>query len=249
MVATWYCCRQRAGPLIKECRALRPRLGPNDTGEDVKAKRELQRRQRCAVNRKQVDRLELRLALFGWTGDHLTLTFDNEHLPRDFAGVRRSLRAFLARWQRFRGEGPLDYIYCIEGLHGEHRYHIHFIADYHELGPCLATYLWRNGIVDDEPVIMRTGGYRRLAEYLNKERTDGVTIPIGRHPWSCSRSLNAKLSPPEIWTGESGVIEIPDSAIWSRRGGVENDFGAYYYGSWIEPDNTIACARVRARQS
>ena len=27
----WICVRQRAGPLVKECRALRPRLSANDT--------------------------------------------------------------------------------------------------------------------------------------------------------------------------------------------------------------------------
>lgn len=247
--ALWYCCRQRAGPLVKECRALRPRLGPDDTGEDVKAKRDIQARARCAVNRRQVDRLELRLALFGWTGDHYTLTFDDEHLPDNFAGVRRCLRAFFARWRRAAGGNPLDYIYAIEGLHGERRYHVHLVADYYQLGPVLASALWRQGMVDDEPVLLRTGGYRRLAEYLNKERTDGVIIPIGRHPWSCSRSLNARLPAAERWMDSDGGILIPDDAIWARRGGVENDFGAYYYGSWIEPDDSRACARVRARLS
>jgi len=249
MPATWYCCQQRAGPLVKECRALRPRLSSTDTAEDVKAKKELRRRQRCAVNRKQVDRLELMLALFGWTGQHYTLTFDAEHLPGDFNGVRRALRAFLARVVRWHQGIPLDYIYCIEGLHGDHRYHIHLVTDYHALGPVICRHLWTCGNVDDEPVLMRTGGYRRLAEYLNKERTDGIIIPIGRHPWSCSRSLRARLPEPELWTDESGVIEIPNDVIWSRRGGTENDFGSYYYGSYITPDNTIACARVRARQS
>ena len=27
----WTCVRQRAGPLVKECRAIRPRLSSNDT--------------------------------------------------------------------------------------------------------------------------------------------------------------------------------------------------------------------------
>ena len=30
MSATWFCCRQRAGPLVKECRAQRPRLSRDD---------------------------------------------------------------------------------------------------------------------------------------------------------------------------------------------------------------------------
>lgn len=245
----WHCVRQRAGPLVKECRALRPRFRPDDSALDRRGKEELKRYQRNAVNRKTVDRLELRLALLGNMGTHYTLTFDSASLPQDFAGVRRSLRAFLGRVARWREGQPLDYLYAIEGLHGDHRYHIHMACPYEQLSPVEVLALWRNGEVDDEPVLRKrrfldpdTGepvevsdrGFRGLAEYLNKERTDGEIIPIGRHPWSCSRSLNAKMPPPEVWMDSSGVIEVPGGAIWARRGSLENDFGAYYYASWIE---------------
>ena len=33
----------------------------------------------------------------------------------------------------------------------------------------------------------------------------------------------------------SGVIEIPDDVLWARRGQAVNDFGAYYYASYILP--------------
>lgn len=247
----WYCCRQKAGDLTKECRALRPRFRPNDSELDHRAKAELKKYQRTAVNRRQVDRLEIRLALLGPQGTHYTLTFDDDHLPSDFAGVRRAMRAYFGRVRRHLGDTgpPLDYVYAIEGLHGNHRYHIHHCCSYDCLSPEEVRYLWRQGIVDDEPVLrtrsyqdpesgerikVSDGGYRQLAEYLNKERTDGVVIPIGRHPWSCSRSLNAKVPAPEIWMDSSGTIEIPDDVLWSRRGCLENDFGAYYFGSWIQ---------------
>jgi hypothetical protein len=182
-----------------------------------------------------VDRLELRLALFGYEGSHYTCTFDSESLPKDFAGVRKSFRAFKARADRWRKGQPYDYIYCIEGLHGDHRYHIHAVLRDSDFSPAEVRYLWRYGGVDDEPVLRKEGGYRRLAEYFNKERTDGFWIPIGRHPWSCSRSLNRAIPPPERWMDASGVIEIPDNAIWARRGNTVNDFGAYYYGDYILP--------------
>ena len=44
------------------------------------------------------------------------------------------------------------------------------------------------------------------------------------------------MPPPERWRDESGVIEIPDDVMWARRGQRENDFGAYYYGSYIKAD-------------
>ena len=97
-------------------------------------------------------------------------------------------------------------------------------------------HLWTAGDVDDEPVLMREGGYRRLAKYFNKERPDGFVIPLGKHPWSCSRGLKAQLPEPERWRDDSGLIEVPDNVIWCRKGAHENDFGAYYYASYILPD-------------
>lgn len=269
MSATWYCCRQRAGPLVKECRALRPKFAPEDTDDDHREKSRLKRRQNGTLDRRQVDRLELRLALIGRTAIMYTLTFDADHLPGDFKGVRRALRAFLARVGRWR-EGcgksaAMDYIYCIEGLHGNRRYHIHFVCDYYDISPAEMLPsedgdwpgLWRCGIVDFEYVLapnkkvclanntyieIDRGGFRRIAEYLNKERTDGFVIPIGRHPWSCSRTLAAKLPPPEKWKDDSGVIAVPADAVWVRRGSETNDFGAYYYASWIEREDSRACA-------
>lgn len=234
--------RQRAGPLVKECRALRPRFKKPETAEDEKKKNRLRREQNGTFERKQVDRLELMLALMGRNGWHYTLTFDSEHLPGDFRGVRRELQSFFRRckrWRESRGESAaFDYIYCIEGLHGDRRYHVHLILDYYQIGPSEVEYLWRRGMVNpgDEPgpVLLKHGGFRRMAEYLNKERTDGFVIPIGRHPWSASKSLRDKLPKPEKWTDDSGVIDVPDDAVWVSRGSTENDFGAYYYASWIE---------------
>lgn len=230
----WYCTRQRAGPLVKECRALRPRLGASDTRQDIQDKRTLQRSAHSAVNRTQVDRLELRLALFGYTGQHYTFTYDDWHLPHDYEGVRRYFRAFRERQKRWLHD-PFDWVGCIEGKHGDHRYHIHMVLRDENFPPEVARHLWKGGEVDDEPVLLKEGGYRRLAEYLNKERPDGFVIPIGKHPWSCSLNLSRSLPPPERWTDTSGVIEIPDDVIWARRGGCQNDFGSYYYASYILP--------------
>lgn len=235
MSVTWYCTRQRAGPLIKECRALRPPLGPSGTRQDAVDKRQLRRNGHSAVSRSPVDRLELRLALFGYEGSHYTLTYDFDHLPKDYDGVRRYFRAFLARAIRWRHGDPFDWIVCIEGRHGDHRYHIHLILRDSQFSPAEVRYLWRGGEVDDEPVLRKEGGYRRLAEYFNKERPDGFKIPLGKHPWSCNLPLSRSLEPPEEWEDESGVIDIPNDVLWARRGQVTNDFGAYYYASYILP--------------
>lgn len=235
MEQPWFCVRQRAGPLTKECRAIRPRLSREDSRTDRREKNEIIRSPHSAVCRTQADRLELRLALFGFEGSHHTLTYDPEHLPRDFRGVRASLRAFMGRARRWNDGELFDWIYCIEGLHGDHRYHIHMVLRDSDFPPAVVRHLWTGGEAWDEPVLLKTGGYRRLAEYFNKERTDGIVIPIGRHPWSCSRSLSRQLPLPERWRDSSGAIEIPDQVCWARRGQLENAWGAYNYASYIMP--------------
>ena len=84
--AVWYCYRQRAGPLVKECRALRPRYLPEEPVEDRRDKAQLKRYKHGGFDRRQVDRLEIRLALLP-QGTHYTLSYGEEHLPGDFAGV------------------------------------------------------------------------------------------------------------------------------------------------------------------
>lgn len=238
MSELFYCVRQRAGNLVKEYRGtMPPRYAPSDTDEDRRAKADLKAQRRTVLNRDSTDRLELMIALMGKYATHYILEFDDEHLPERFADVRKALRAFLRRVERYRGKGGLDYIPAIEGLHGAHRYHIHLVADYRQLSPAEVRFLWQCGEVTDWPVYKRHGkalGYRYLARYLTKERSDGIIIPVGRHPWSCSRSLRAKLPPPEVWLDESDRIAVPEGALLPRMRTGGSQFGSYRVASWIE---------------
>lgn len=241
MSQLWYCTRQRAGPLVKECRALRPRLSQEDDAYTASAKRSLRRRMDSAVCHGPVDRLELMLALFGFDGVHYECSFEDEFLPPKFQGVRNRLAAFFRRCKRWRKkagkEETFDYIYAIEYGSQHCRYHVHMILRDSDFPPAVVRYLWRYGRVDDFPVIKDTGGFRRLALYFNKERSDGFFLPVGRHAWSCSRCLRDKLPPLERWMDESNVIEVPKEAFWrSSPVGPEcvpNEFGVYYYYSFI----------------
>ena len=104
------------------------------------------------------------------------------------------------------------------------------VADYRKLSPAEVRRLRQCGEVTDWPVFKRHGkvrGYRYLARYLTKERSDGIIISVGQHPWSCSRSLLAKLPPPEVWLDESDRIEIPDGALFPRMRTGGSQFGSY----------------------
>jgi len=231
----WTCVRQRSGPLVKECRALRPRLSPHDTPYDRTEKNKILRPPRdSSVCRTRVDRLEVRLALFGFEGWEYVLTFDAEHTPENFKDVRRAWRSFLRRlnlwhaWSR-------DYVYLIEGRHGDHRHHIHLVLRYSDFSPSEIRHFWRFGAVDDRPLLLHPHDtYRRTAKYFNKEATDGVVIPIGARTWVCSKSLVEKLPPIECWRDCSGSIPVPDSVRCSGRYSASNEFGRYYYAWYIE---------------
>lgn len=178
------------------------------------------------------------MALFGWSGTFYTLTFDEDHLPEKWRGGKQLWKNYMARLRYAKGGVPLDCISCLEGKHGDHRYHFHAIFNDDQISVAEARNIWRYGEVDDEPLLRQPrDSFRRLATYLNKERSDGVVIPVDSRPWTCSRSLTAKLPPPVRWMDTSGHIEIPDDVFASGRSHVENEFGVYEYAWYISPKN------------
>lgn len=233
----WQCCRQVAGPLVKESRAIRPRLSRLDSPYDRAEKNRILRPPRdSSVCRSRVDRLELLLALFGFDGQSYTLTFADDCLPPTFKEVRKAWRRFLYKLRRWRGR-PFDYVYLIEGKHGDHRYHIHLTVRYSDFPPLAMEDLWTNGFVEGKPLLLGPyDTYRRTAKYYCKERTDGVVIPIDARTWVASRSLTAQLPPPERWEDDSGKIPFPDCPRCKGSNHVDNQFGSYNYGWYIKQD-------------
>lgn len=232
----YYCVRQCAGPLVKESRALRPRLSPNDTPyERTEKNRILKPPGDSSVCRSRVDRLELYLALFSSEGSFYSLTFDDEDLPKDFHEARNRWRSFLRRLRLWHKQ-PFDYAYSIEGKHGDHRYHIHLVARDSDFSPTTIRALWRFGNqVDNRPLLInRADTYRRTAIYMSKEATDGVTIPISARTWVVSASLRNKLPPTEYFRSTSGRIHIPKDVRCSGSTHRENAFGSYQYAWYIK---------------
>lgn len=233
----WICVRQRAGPLVKECRAIRPRLSKYDTPYERREKNKILYPNRdSSVCRSNVDRLELRLALFGDEGRVYTLTFAVE--PVKFADCRKLWRTYLRKLQRRLGHA-FDYIYLIEGQHGDHRYHIHAVLRDSDFKKEDVRELWSYGTVDDEPLILHDmDTYRRTAKYWCKEANDGVRLPVGAHTWVPSMSITEQLPAPEIFRSDSGAIDIPPGVRVSGRSQTENAFGAYNYAWYIEGGKT-----------
>lgn len=234
----WICYRQQAGPLVKESRAVRPRMCRTDGPFERAEKNRILRPPRdSAVCRTRIDRLELLLALFGFEGWSYALTFDDAHLPENFDGVRKRWRALLYRMKAYHGGVP-DYVYLIEGKHGDHRYHLHLTVRYCDFPPLVMETLWQDGyIVESQPLLLGVfDTYRRTARYYCKERSDGVVIPIDARTWVASRSLTQKLPPPVYFRAECGRIDIPADNRVCGRFTVDNTWGHYHYGWYIEQD-------------
>lgn len=226
--STWYCVRQRAGPfvkafltdnyrLVKRCPARSP-LNP-------------------ALSGTSADRLELRLALFGYDGIFYTLTFSDEYLPQDVTGAKKIWDTFLKRVKRWRKEAPLDfYVYRIEGLHGDHRLHIHAFLRNSDLPPPAVQSLWTWGFVDDKPYdedrIRAEKGYRCLAKYFTKERPE-----VGRHAWGDARRLRSLIPPPDIRLSKTGRISIPRDALLLPLPDdlKKSEWGYYQYTRYLLP--------------
>lgn len=232
----WICIRQRAGPLVKECRYRRPTLSKGDLPSVRREKNEIIHLLRnSSFRRTPVDRLELMLGLFGWRASVYCLTFADDYLPPNFKEVRRIWRNYLGALRRWRKE-PFDYIYVIEGKHGDHRYHIHLVLRDEDFAPAEVRYLWGQGAVADEPLLLsKDDSFRRTARYFCKEKTDGVVLPIGARTWVASRSLYQALPAPSKCTAQSGSIHIPPDARWRQEESKTNPFGEYRYAAYIRP--------------
>lgn len=234
--AKWICVRQRAGPLVKECRAIRPRLSSSDPPWDRREKNKILRPPGdSSVCRSKVDRLELRLALFGQEGRTYVLTFDSEHEPQSFDEVRCRWRSFYRRLRIATG-GPFDYVYLVEGRHGDHRYHMHLVVRTSDFTDQQIASLWMFGrVLHPEPLLHSPRDtYRRTARYFNKEASDGDVIPNSKRQWVASASINRKLPPTEYFVSDSGWITIPESARVSGVFSTANAFGQYRYAWYID---------------
>lgn len=228
----WCCVRQRAGPLVKAFSTDNRRFVNRRVSRSAV---------RPAMSGTPLDRLELRLALFGYDGVFYTLTFSDGYLPKDEDGVKKIWGNFLKKLKRWRKGKPLDhYVYRIEGLHGDHRFHIHAFLRDSDFPPAVVRFLWTWGYVDDKPYdqkcVLAEKGYRCLARYFTKERTE-----VGRHAWGEAKRLKALIPPPVIRSSKTGRISIPRDAVLLPCPGdfKPSKWGYFQYSCYLLPEKTV----------
>lgn len=174
----------------------------------------------------------------------VTLTYDDDHLPPNYEAARKNAPAFLRRVRearRSRGQ-PYDYIYVMEGLHGDHRVHHHLVIKACRGGERELCEAWRCGGVDVR-TISDFGGYRKLARYLSKEPRKTGKLRVGQRMWTPSRGLikpertDIELAAGEHYVPPSSAAPFEGARFPER---IDNTFGSYVlYDFEISENKTL----------
>ena len=141
---------------------------PKDTEQERAAKLQVSSMARERINlRYSWQKLEWLLAAnFSYQDWHVTVTYDDDHLPLDRSVAKKTIRKFFKELKALRKEtvgAATLYIYNTEGFHGIRRFHHHLVLNNCDDAAAIQA-LWGRGNVDFEPIGKL--GYTKLAKYL-----------------------------------------------------------------------------------
>ena len=189
-------------------------------------------------------RLELILAAnFGRRDLFVTLTYDNDHLPKDRKAAQRELGKFwrALRQQMARRGGELRYVYTTEEMPdepgGERRLHHHAVVSCRARDAETLQALWGRGYVHAEELLDGPNdSYEARARYLIKERHPGAYgRKTGLRGWSSSKNLR-KPEVTSVVVPDTVTITPPPGAYVLDRRGEANSFGSYTYLKYLLPE-------------
>ena len=192
--------------------ALYDRCGPRDTPKQRQAKRQASSEAQRRMNQiYSYQKLELMLAVNFPTpgsGQVVTLTYDEDHLPADRAGVQKDWRNCLRRLRQERTAAQLPApvaFWAIEVLTSLHnRWHIHAVIDSTGRDLEQLQRAWPYGRIEMEALrVDAEKNHESLARYMTKESREcqDYGSKPGLRSWSCTR--NAKKP-------ETDVVTVPD---------------------------------------
>ena len=166
------------------------------------ASSEKQKRQNAKNTRKKI----VRLLNANFTKEDIwvTLTYDNEHLPKDMKTARRFLRNYLRRlaaWMKRKGYGEFKYLYVTARIEDERavRIHHHVVTNFPDRD--VAESLWGGGgRTQARRLQPDDSGLEGLGRYISKSRSVKY-----EKTWAASRNL------------KQPKITVSDTAISRRR--------------------------------
>lgn len=240
--------RIRAGRLVRE--ALWSSPFPNDTPKARAEKTRCSSAARQRLNDKYSwQKLKMTLAAnFNYNDIMVTLTYDDDHLPRSREEARKLLKKFLTQLRahrRAKGE-DLKYIYCIEDKHGDGRIHHHIVINGTGADYDIIYKLWKYG-TDLHFAPIDSFGYEELAKYLTKEVREYGHVEVGARTWVPSLNLKKPEISPTVWVDGSMRLEPPVNAYILYRESIENEWGRFCYVEYLLPEEPKA-VRVRPKR-
>lgn len=166
----------------------------------------------------------------------LTLTYRDDCRPEKRADAVKRFRKWVkaVRDERKKtGEATL-YIYCTEGLHGDHKLHHHVIINCRTDSVQQLIDLWPHGNVDYEPIGVM--GYTKLAQYLTKEPREEGHWNVGERTWTPSMGLH-RPKPETGWCPDTYTLAPPPGAHVLFSDTVRNEWGEFTYLKCILPES------------
>lgn len=187
-------------------------------------------------------KLEQLLAANFSSGDLMaTLTFDDEHLPADRAGVQKCARRFLRLLRDYRhAHGTrLRYCYCIE-RHPEEtggcdRLHIHMVLNSTGHDYDTVRELWEYGDNIAFTRLRDYDSYETLAKYLTKEPREKGDAH-GRQSWTPSKGLRKPEVSSQMVEDFVTVTAPPGAFVLEREGPWQNTYGEFMYIKYLLPE-------------
>lgn len=240
--------RIQAGRLVRE--AIWSTPFPNDTPKARAEKSRCSSAARQRLNDKfSWQKLKMTLAAnFTYSDIMVTLTYDDDHLPRNREEARKLLKRFLTQLRAYRKDrgDDLKYVYCTEDKHGDGRLHHHIVingtgADYE-----IIRKLWTSGtdLHFDELDIY---GYEGLAKYMTKEPREYGHTEVGARTWVPSMNLNKPDVRPTEWVDGNVSLEPPLNAHILFKESFENEWGRFSYVEYLLPEEPNA-VRIRPKR-
>lgn len=229
---------ERCGRVVRQ--VLYPPLTRRDREGARRDKRRKSSEFRQRLNRRtSQQKLEGLMACNFGRGDlYLTLTYRDETLPDSREGCRQTVRRFLSllrdEKQKRAGGRELHYIYCLEHLHGNRRWHCHMLIRAEDAAAEDIHRLWERWGDNVDIQWLDDDFYTGLSGYLTKEAREEGCPRVGERTWVPSCGLKR----PEVTSErvpDDFVLTIPPGAVTINSDSSYNTFGDFIYRKYLLP--------------
>lgn len=167
----------------------------------------------------------------------VTLTYDDDHLPKNYEDARKNAPLFFRALREARKANGFEtpYVYVMEGMHGDHRVHHHCVLKHAPGDFTLIRQCWPRGSCDIR-TIADFGGHQKLAQYLSKEPRKTGKLRVGQRMWTPSKGLirperiDYDLNPGEHYIPPANAIPAAGGRMPER---IDNAYGSYVLYDYV----------------